>query len=297
MTNGATNPSGSWAVVPPADVVASVELGPVPEIPLAALRDTIVPELDAEGRLVDWVVDVGALHDRGTMAAYWAWRALWRRRWGVGPISNLAAFERCSIRLGHDVGQELRELFALLVVRGGDGVELDPSRGATIVGELEAARETLAAVGRDVARGFGIVDDTPARTAGTGLARAWVDDAVEVVLAASPVTAVVARPREGLVVLHDGPRFRPFGRVTCVDMVGDVAVISGAGGGRLTLAPEAARPLAWVVPRSLRWHVREIPLATVWTPLFVGLPQAVAAAREAGSSIRFSAILPLRTEA
>ena len=136
--------------------------------------------------------------------------------------------------------------------------------------------------------GAGIVDDTPGPRKQLGLSRTWVPDDVEMVLAATSSTAVVVRPGDGLVLLHDGPEFRTLPWLTEVDLLSDPAVACDDVGTCVELPADAARPLAWIVPRSVRWHVRTIPLVTVWTPLFTGLPEALAAAAAGGREVRFT---------
>lgn len=159
-----------------------------------------------------------------------------------------------------------------------------------VLPQLEALRDAL----RDTIEagpGAGIVDDTPGAGRGVGLSRTWVPDDIELVLAATSTTAVIVRPGDGLVVLYDGPQFRSFTWVVDVDLLGNQVVVTNDEGVQLQLAPEIARPLAWLVPRALRWHVRTVPLVTVWTPLLTGLPDAIHAARHAHTDIRFSAQL------
>jgi nucleoside-diphosphate-sugar epimerase len=62
----------------------------------------------------------------------------------------------------------------------------------------------------------------------------------------------------------------------------DEVVVVDPRGGSAHLPLARCRPLGWLVPRSLRWHVREIPLVVVWSLLFQGLPEALRAARDTG---------------
>ena len=70
--------------------------------------------------------------------------------------------------------------------------------------------------------------------------------------------------------------------VTAVDMRADSVLILNNRGSSMRLTQSDARPLGWIVPRSLRWHLRPIPLVTVWTLLFDGLGQALRVGADRG---------------
>jgi len=287
MTGSGASSVERWAVLPPAEVVATVELAPPPEIPLASLRREIVPHHDEGGRLLDWSLVPSAI-DIGTIEAFRTWRTTWRRTWPLGPISNVASLRRVAERLGCDVGAGLRDVIERSTHASGGDVEVDPARATGLVDDLERVRGALAAQRPAAGGAFGIVDETPSRSRSHGLVRAWANEPVEVVLAASPVTALLTRGDDGLVLLHDGPRFGSFPRVADVDLLGDHVVVTGDGGRRLELAPEAARPLAWLAPRSVRWRVRDVPLVAVWATLLTGLPDAVRVAAAHGATVRLT---------
>lgn len=281
--------TSDWVVLPPAEILAVVDLAAVPEIPFAALRGLLVPVRDDDGRLVDWTMLASTLDDPEAMATYWQWRRRWRTSWSVGPVTNITALRRTAAEIGHHVGPHLDALLeALTGIERGD-VLWSPDDADELLLELDALRLALIDT-IEAGPGAGIVDETPGPTRVAGLARTWVPDDVELVLAATSTTAVVVRPWDGLVVVHDG---HALPGVVHVDLLDEPAIVTNDTGDRLELAPDEARPLGWLVPRSLRWHVRTIPLVTVWTPLLVGLPEALLAARTVGGPVQFTAELPL----
>lgn len=284
--------SSDWVVLPPAEVLAVVDLAAVPQIPFAALRGSLVPVRDDDGRLVDWTLLASALTDPEAMATYWQWRRRWRSSWPVGSVANLVALVRIAAEIGHGLGTQLGGLLDALAAVEADDVVWPLEDADALLVELDALRLALIDT-IEAGPGAGLVDETPGPGRVTGLARTWVPDDVELVLAATGSTAVVVRPWEGLVVLHGGPHYRAFPGVVHADLVPDPAIVTNDVGERLELTSDDARPLAWLVPRSLRWHVRTTPLVTVWTSLFVGLPDAVAAARATGSELRFTTELPV----
>jgi len=286
----------SWVVLPPAEILATVDIAAVPQIPYASLRPVLIPVRDDEGRLVDWHLSAIAMDDAETMAEFWAWRSRWRSSWPVGPVSNIASLLRTADEMGHHLGQELEDLLRRLVDTEGGDVVLpvdSPAASGELLAQVEALRLALIDT-IEAGPGAGIVDDTPSGGRQLGLSRTWVPDDVEQVLAATSTTAVVVRPGDGLVLLYDGPQFRSLPWVTEVDLRSDPVVVRDDQGGQVELAPEEARPLGWLVPRSIRWHVRTVPLVTVWTALLTGLPDALEAAVASGTEIRFTTELALR---
>ncbi len=279
-------------MLPPAEVLAVVDLAAVPEIPFAALRGSLLAIRDDAGRIVDWHLVASALADPEAMATYWQWRRRWRTSWPIGSVANIVALVRIAAEIGHGLGRHLGGLLdALTTVEGEDvAVPLDDTDALLV--ELDALRLALIDT-VEAGPGAGLVDETPGPGRVAGLARTWVPDDIELVLAATGSTAVVVRPWEGLVVLHGGPHYRSFPGVVHVDLVHDPAVITNDLGEHLELTSDEARPLAWLAPRSVRWHVRTTPLVTVWTSLFVGLPDAVHAACSVGSDLRFTTEMPL----
>lgn len=282
-----------WVVLPPAEILATVDVSAVPQIPYASLRSVLVPVRDDDGRLVDWVLSAAAVEVPASMAEFWAWRQRWRRSWPIGPMSNMSALVRTAGEMAHPLGGELEELLARLADADTGEVTCPAEHADAVLQQLEALRLALIDT-IDAGPGAGIVDDTPGPARQPGLSRAWVPDDVEHVLAATATTAVVVRPGDGLVLLHDGPAFRSMTWVTEVDLLGDAVLVRDDRGACVELRPDEARPLGWLVPRALRWHVRTVPLVTVWTPLLTGLPEALLAARATGRDVRFTTELALR---
>ena len=283
----------AWVVLPPAEILATVDLSAVPQIPFASLRSVLIPVHDADGQLTDWLLSATAMDEPETMAEFWAWRRRWRSSWSIGPVSNITALIRTADAMGHHLGDELRNLLVQVAdVEGGD-VTWPGEDGDLLLDQLEALRLALIDT-IEAGPGAGIVDDTPGTRRQPGLSRAWVPDDIEHVLAATAITAVVVRPGDGLVLLHDGPHFQSLPWVSEVDLLAEPVVVTDDQGTRVELPPDQARPLAWLVPRAQRWHVRTVPLVTVWTPLLTGLPEAIAAAQGAGSDVSFTTELALR---
>lgn len=288
----------AWVVLPPTEILATVDVAAVPEIPYASLRGLLIPVRDADGALADWELSAGVLGEPELLAEYRAWRARWKMNWPMGPVSNIDALRRTIVEMGHAVAEPLDGLLAALSeveATGADGLpyEVHPDSTGALLEGLEALRLALLDT-IEAGPGAGIVDDMPGSGRQVGLARTWVPDDVEHVLAATAATAVVVRPGDGLVVLHHGPAFESFPWVTEVNLLHDPAIVFDDQGERLELSGEQARPLGWLVPRSLRWHVRTVPLVAVWAQLFVGLPEALAAAAAGDGTVRFTTRLPLR---
>lgn len=262
----------TWVVLPAPELVAVVRVAPAPHIPLASLRDLLTPAYDEHGVLIDWLLFGSGFERNDAVADYVAWRSAWRPQWPIGPIGNLASLLVEVADIDHDLGRTLDELLLQVIRAGGESLTVPAGRAAALLAELETVRLALSV---DPRRGAGIVDDMPALTRGGGLSRTWAPPSDETVLAATSSTAVVVRPGTGLTVLHGGPAHVAFPGVTGVDLRGDTVVIGNDRGASLRLDQHDSRPLGWLVPRSLRWHVVDIPLLTVWTPLFVGLTAAL----------------------
>mgnify|MGYP001012163117 CR=1 FL=1 len=134
-----------WVLLPSPDVVASVLVAPVPEIPPAELSELIVPRLDDDGRLDDWDLDVEAIVELGDRASsYWAWRAQWCRTWALGSQANLVELERHSDALGVECDPALVDLLERLVALDDDEEMLSVLR-PSYVDELLAGIEVLRA--------------------------------------------------------------------------------------------------------------------------------------------------------
>jgi hypothetical protein len=141
--------------------------------------------------------------------------------------------------------------------------------------------------------GLAFIDDTPRRRARPGLARTWSPIDGEEVLAAAAHTRVVADPAPGLTVEHHGETGRRTIALQRVDFTGDEAVLVGAAGVETRIPQSDARPLGWLVPGALRWHVRPVPLALVWASLIDGLEAALALSAAHGGLIRLTTTSPL----
>lgn len=276
MTNGGRTAVDPWVVLPPPELVAVVRIAPTPEIPLASIRELLTACHAEDGALTDWTLFGSGLEHPDAVSEYLSWRRSWREDWPIGPISNAATLLTEVTDIDHHHGhRELDALLARLATPAHGPTTIAAADAAALLDELETVR--LALTG-DERSGWGIIDDMPALTRGSGLARAWASTNDEAVLAATTTTAVVVRPDTHLTVLHDGPSFRSFGDVSSADLRGDNVVLMDDLGRSLRLAQQDARPLGWLVPRSLRWHVIEVPLALVWTPLFTGLNGALRSA-------------------
>ncbi len=261
----------SWVVLPAPELTALVATGPAPEIPLASLRELLTPVHDESGRLVDWLLFASGFEHPDATADYLAWRRSWRPRWPIGPLSNLATLAVEVAEIDHGLDRTLDALLSRLVRAGGEDAVVSAAAAPHLLDELEMVRLALSV---DPRLGCGIVDDMPALTRGHGLSRTWAPTDAEVVLAATSSTAVVVRPNDGLTVLH-GPDHRAFVGVSGADLRNEVVVIGNDRGASLRLSLRDARPLGWLVPRSLRWHVVPVPLAVVWSLVFTGLTAAL----------------------
>jgi len=283
----------AWVVLPPAEILATVDVAAVPQIPFASIRSALIPVRDDNGVLVDWHLSATAMDEPETIAEFWAWRRRWRSSWPIGPVSNIAALIRTADEMGHYLGDELGALLEQLVDAEAGEVICPGEQADDVLQQLEALRLALIDT-IEAGPGAGIVDETPGPGRQLGLSRAWVADDTEHVLAATATTAVVVRPGDGLVLLYDGPKFRSLPWLTEVDLLSDPVVVADDQGERVELTPDEARPLAWLVPRALRWHVRTVPLVTVWTQLLTGLPDALTTAAAAGTDVRFTTELAMR---
>lgn len=278
----------AWVQLPPAELVATVQLQPTPHIPLASIRDLLRPVYDDRGELVDWLLHASSFERPEAVPEFWHWRNSWRAHWPIGPVTNLATLRNAVADIDHDLPRRLDALLDDLVTTvaaGGRHVVVPAEAAAPLLDELRTIRLALSV---DDGIGFGIVDDMPARTRTDGLLRTWVvpsaDDG-EQVLAGTPSSAVVLRPGLGLCVRAGDPSSRPFGPVQAVDLRGDIVIVLDERGQSLRMDQHDARPLGWLAPRSLRWHVREVPLLVVWSTVFDGLGAALRAAGDTGEPV------------
>ena len=293
MTGVPDSPVDRWVLFPSAEITASVQVAPVPEIPPAALREILVPHHSIEGRLDDWLIGADAIADEHNLAPYWEWRSKWTRSWPMGPQANLTALLHYAEALDHEIGASLSGLLQRLASMVDDEELLSvmqPSAIDTLLGELDALRSVIASAGL---QGIGIVDDTPSGHRRTGMARTWPPPLTEQTLVADRSTALVLRPGDDLVLMYGGPHYESLPDVVSVDLVNEPAIVTSRRGDRVELAPAAARPHGWLVPHALAWHLRALPLVTVWSPVFAGLPEAIGVAQRVGSSVVFSVTSPI----
>jgi hypothetical protein len=277
-----------WVHLPPTELVASVAVAPAPEIPLASLRPMLTAVRDDDGQLVDWTIDLTEVFDidptAATISEYRAWRRTWRHDWPIGPITNVASLLDESSTIDYDTDRHLDGLLASIVAADGTEVSVDATAVPGLMADLETVRLALAV---DDRAGTGLVDDMPTGSRSSGLARTWAPARTEVVLAATPRTSVLIRPDEGLVLVHGEPESATtFTGVAAVDMRADTVLVLNERGSSMRLSQTDARPLGWIVPRSLRWHLRQVPLVAVWALLFDGLTHASAVADERGVPVR-----------
>ncbi len=284
MSNDDHSTVDDWVHLPPAELIASVAIAPAPEIALASLRPVVTQIRDHDGQLVDWAIDVTSLleqdPDSALLGEYRAWRHTWRREFSIGPISNIITLLDESATIEYDDQRRLDALLQHVIAADGATVAVAPQAAEAVIDDLQSVRLALSV---DERLGTGLVDDMPASTRSVGLARTWAPPRHESVLSATPVTSVLLRPDEGLVLVHgEPPMATTFIGVTAVDMRADSVLILNNRGSSMRLTQSDARPLGWIVPRSLRWHLRPIPLVTVWTLLFDGLGQALRVGADRG---------------
>jgi len=274
------------ARLPSAEVLAVVPFDRVPETVPASLGDTVVAVFEND-RTVDWKLSAESALRPGVVAEFWSWRRAWTESWSMGPTTNVSAVIEVARRIGYTIGRDLLSVLDRIATADYEDALVDPRQFPDVIEQLGGLRDALTSSAA-TAVGVAMIDATyegkrPAQTL-----RRWASLATEVVLSSNEHVAVVLHPASGLVLRHGAAHARELVDVTHVDLRGDQVVVENAAGKKVRLAPSHARPLAWLAPNSIRWNVSRIPLAEVWTPLFEGLPTAVAAARVAGSTIRFT---------
>ena len=274
------------ARVPSAEVLAVVPFDRVPETVPASLGDTVVAVYEND-RTVDWKLSAESALRPGVVAEFWSWRRAWTESWTMGPTTNVSALIDVARRIGYTIGRDVLSVLDRITTAEYEDALVDPLDFPETIVQLDHLRDALTSSAAD-ALGIALVDTTysgkrPARTL-----RRWATLATEIVLSSNEHVAVVLHPGSGLVLRHGAGHTRELADIAHVDLRGDEVLVENGAGKKLRLAPSHARPLAWLAPNSIRWDVRRIPLAEVWTPLFEGLPTAVAAARAAGGTIRFT---------
>lgn len=291
MTRDPARPGrDQWDLLPPTELVAVVPTAPPPQIPLASLREHLAPVHDDEGDLVDWTLTASPFDDHDAVVEFRRWRRSWCRTWPVGSVAHLDALRDEAHRLDADLAGDLDDLLGDVLAADGAPVTVSPARAGRVAPQVELLRIALSV---DDRTGVGVVDDMPALTRGIGLARTWPPPVDEVVLAATPGTAVLLRPGQGLVLRHGADQIELVD-VTGVDLRGDLALVINARGTTVRLTQDEARPLGWIVPRSLRWHLRTIPLVAVWAVTFDGLHAALVTAASEGVPCEIGADSGLR---
>jgi hypothetical protein len=283
-----------WIVLPPAELLVDVCTSPAPDIPLAALRDVLEPRFDASGTIVDWVLVTSSIREHASARDYWIWRQTWRRTWQVGPVSNAASLRQFVDELDSDLVPALADVLRTVIGDHEAGVEVPWATANELVAELDLLRLAISA---DERTGWGIVDDMAVPGTPVGLARTWAEPTVRRVMAATLTSSVQVRPGRGLVLTvgdaDDDDRATIVDDIREVDLRDDPVRLLTAAGDRVELPAAVVRPLAWLVPHSLRWHLRPIPLALVWAPWFAGWPAAVEAAASTRAPISITSTAPI----
>ncbi|MCU1365226.1 MAG: hypothetical protein JWN39_865 [Ilumatobacteraceae bacterium] len=277
--------TGGFARFPPVDILAIVPIGDVPQRAPAAIAAWVEPVTET-GLVVDWTMSARQLLEPGATASFWAWQRTWAQTWSLGPATNVRALVQTCARHGHEIHPSLQPIVVQLSddqqVLGPLAV-LDAGTVADQIGMLETTLLQLPSS----ERGVEIFDETFAGRPPRRLCT-WAAGDDEVVLSASDAITVSVTLHEGLVVRHGRRQGETFAEVANLDLTGDTVRVTNSSGGELLLSPTAARPLSWLAPSSLRSSVHSVPIAAAWTPLFVDLPAALAAAERSGTVVRLS---------
>jgi hypothetical protein len=297
---------GGWLTLPPVELVAAVDLAPTPDIPLASLRDVLIPRHRADGTLCDWVLSTADIERPGTAIEYRAWRRTWRRWWHLGSITNAVGLQRYVAELDDDLAPTLRDVLGRTVAHHDQGVVVALGELASLADDLHLVRLALSV---DDRTGTGIVDDMADADQKSGLVRTWLRPERRAVLAATPNTAVLLRRDDGLVVLHgvhghahahdhdhdstDPGIAEVIADIVAADLRDDPVVLTDRTGNQHHLSAAEARPLAWLVPHSLRWHLHDVPLAAVWAQWFAGWSDAIDTARRLGDDVTITSQHPM----
>lgn len=271
MNAGTRPPVDAWIQLPPRELVAVVQRYPAPDIPLASIRHLLRPLHDERGRLVDWLLFGSGFEDTEAVVQYRTWRATWRYERPIGSVAHLDWLRAEVAAVEHDLDDRILDrLLDAAVASGGERpVRVRPDEVAGLRAELATVRLALSVEER---HGWGIVDDMPSTTRGHGLARTWAAPPSDLVLAGTPTSSVVLRPDGRLTIVRPDEVFEG---VAAADLRHDTVVVLDDRGSSLRLTQDEARPLGWLVPRSLRWHVRQVPLVVVWALTLGGLTDAL----------------------
>jgi hypothetical protein len=279
----------TWAVYPSDEVVVTIAIGPVPDIAPAEIRALLLPQYGDDGRLVDWHISPPWIAGADALSTYWAWRRGWAAFWPVGSLYNLATL--LSLLRGGDnhVSEPLVGLVEALTTGGSDTV-IDQTEAEAVAAGVHDLRQRLAA-SSDV--GVGLIDDMPSPRRISGISRAWAIPQTDVVLTGDNTVSILLGKSDWISVRHGESQREVFAGLRAVDLRGDRALLVDRDGLELVLDPAAARPLAWLLPGSLLWHVEPVTLTDVWRPLLTGLPAAVEVARETVGQLRFTTQSPV----
>ncbi|MCU1398094.1 MAG: hypothetical protein JWN62_1203 [Acidimicrobiales bacterium] len=278
------NAAGS-TTVPPVDILAMVPTGDVPQQAPAAIAGSVEPVID-DGRVVDWTVSAADLLQPGATAAFWAWHRTWARTWSLGPATNVHALLESCTRHGYEIHPALRPILDQLCSEDQARATLPVLDAEAVADQIRLLETTLLQLPSGE-RGVEILDETFAAKPPRRL-RIWAAGEHDTVLSANDAITVCISRRWGLLVRHGRRHQEVFAEVARVDLTGDIVRVTNTSQGELLLSPAEARPLSWLAPSSLRSSVHSVPIARAWTPLFVDLPAALAAAQRCRTVVRLS---------
>ncbi|MGD9701948.1 MAG: hypothetical protein AB7Q42_16065 [Acidimicrobiia bacterium] len=294
MSGPSGHASERFVVYPPPELAAVVRTAAVPDIPFASFAHALQPLTDEQGELVDWVLTAGVLDTAPARGAsvgdYWEWRRCWEQRHWLGPVTNAAALVTHTRRLAGGTRGPLDDLLPMATLLAGADADV-------VVDDLDEALESVATARRLVTvaggSGLGFIDDTPRRRPRPGLARTWWSADGDDLLAAAVNTRVVAGPAPSLTVVLESEQGQQSVTLHRVDFTGDDALLISEAGAEARISQSDARPLGWLVPGAIRWHVRAVPLSLVWGDLIDGLESALSVAAAHGGLMRLTTTSPL----
>jgi hypothetical protein len=271
-------------VLPAPDVIAVVALAAVPPPPpeLTGVTDPIVRSVPGGGHeVVDWRLDPAAALVPGSVARFREWRERWSVRWSLGSSHTIRALEIAggTADMPAAVREPVQVLFVAMRNASIRDRWIDPQHAAQ-------AERVLADFEHAVARSP-LLPNALAITALAGSATSRLYVGGPDPIAADAHLSVHVDPNSSMVVRRavDGAELR---HVATVDFARDLVQIVTADGRSGTLAQHEARPLGWLLPGALRWRTEPADPLDAWNPLFEQLPRALARARSAGVSVRFT---------